>query len=75
MINKEQIIETIAPAFIKGLVVIIIIALLQIMFSIWLKKFKKKLESKDSTYIQELKRKIHQLTNENKTLKKELKNV
>ena len=75
MINTEQILEAIMPSFTKGIIIIIIITILQIIFLKWLKKFKTKEKSKDSKYIQELKRTITKLTNENKALKSELKNV
>jgi len=42
MITSEQIIEAIAPAFIKGIIAIIIIATFQIVFLRFLKKLKEK---------------------------------
>jgi len=71
MIKIEQIIEAMAPALEKGLIVLIIIVIFKISINLFFKKLKNKKSIKNS-YKKELKQTINKLTDENKRLKKEL---
>ena len=71
MIKTEQIIEAMAPALEKGLIVLIIIVIFKISINLFFKKLKNKKSIKNS-YEKELKQTINKLTDENKRLKKEL---
>jgi len=71
MIKTEQIIEAMAPALEKGLIVLIIIVIFKISINLFFKKLKNKKSIKNS-YKKELKQTINKLTDENKRLKKEL---